>query len=125
MGYENRIYVINVFRHSSNRETDYLNYGERIAVFDLGKSIPEYMVKKFFKTPVDFTIYEDDGNTRITEDMYGKKLASADIKEFINYLENYEEIEKRNNPLIPPFLAALKIYVSQNWRELQVVHYGY
>lgn len=113
MGYESRIYVVNV-----NKLT---NFGEAIARFDLSKISLAFSY--LFKNPVDFDFYAEDGNTKIEADNYGEKLKSASTQDVIEWLETKgREIHCRR---IEPLIGLLKGFDLSEWEDLRVVHYGY
>lgn len=120
MGYESRVYVMNVYR-----DFDILGkpYAERIAVFDLSCMGCDSRWTQLFQTPVDFAVFSPDGEEPLEEDNYGDKLMSASIVDVISCLEDLETTEHYRR--IPPLLALLKGFEPSEWNDLQVVHYGY
>lgn len=113
MGYESRIYVVNVNESTS--------YGQVIARFDLSNA--GFNFSYLFKKQVDFDFYADDGNTKIKTDNYGEKLKSASIQDVIEWLETKgREIHYRR---IEPLIGLLKGFDLSEWEDLRVVHYGY
>lgn len=120
MGYESRIYVMNVHKGYSICGKP---YAERIAVFDLCCMGSERRWEKLFQTPVDYDIYATDGNTVLSEDNYGDSLMSASLADVISCLEELET--KEHYRRIPPLLNMLKGFDPAEWDQLQCVHYGY
>ena len=113
MGYESRIYVVNVNKS--------ISYGEVIARFDLSKIGNGF--SDLFKNPVDFHFYAEDGDTIITKDSYGDEVKTASIQDVIEWLETKgREIHYRR---IEPLIGLLKGFDFAEWEDLRVVHYGY
>lgn len=120
MGYESRIYVMNVHRNLPILDKP---YAERIAVFDLSCMGYDPRWTNLFQTPVDYNIYALDGNTILSEDNYGDSLKSASIADVIACLEEMET--KEHYRRIPPLLGMLKGFDPAEWDDLQCVHFGY
>jgi hypothetical protein len=110
MGYESRIYVWD--RHKE------LDFSERIAMFNLCK-MGDFC--SIFDKKIDFTIYAEDGNTKIEEDYYGDALTYTSLVSVIDYLEKQDKSYRR----ITPCLNMLKGFNEYEWEDLIVVHFGY
>ena len=122
MAYESRIYIVDV-HHLGEAKSGPVIYAERIAAFDLSAMGYSNGWKELFSKPVDYSIYAEDGDTKITEDRYGERLGCADLGKVIDWLE---AAEKRNHyRRIPPALGLLKGFDTSQWGNLQVVHFGY
>lgn len=116
MGYESKLYIVERSEH------DNFILGEVIATYDLCKMMFDGW-RELFKTPIDFTIYADDGNTHITEDWYGDVLKYApfeDVKEYIGNL-----MKKNDYRRLAPFYGLLNGFDESKWRQLVVVHFGH
>lgn len=124
MGYESRIYIVEVNRDKNNNK---VTYAENIAAFNLCCMGYSNGWCELFKTPIDYDLYTDSG--KITKDCYGEHLKSADIDTVIEWLENYKELEFQGKAEhyrgIDTLLATLKGFNKSAWSELQIVHYGY
>ena len=98
MGYESRVYIVEK-RHIHER--DGRIYSQVIAMFDMGKFY-ELSGPLRNKPETKCYFYADDGDTRITEDRYGKPLNEASVAETIAILEKI--VKKRRR--IPQNLPA-------------------
>ena len=121
MGYESRIYIVNKSKGLSETEP----WGEIVAVFNMCKYPPiaDFMSEQ---PATDCYIYADDGNTRITEDRYGKPLTEASIASLIKLLEeqlNNGDDYRRTGPLLG-MLQAFNKNVCR-FKNLVALHYGY
>lgn len=67
-------------------------FGDVVASFRLSKT-PIYQEIRNRFSPTDTYFYADDGNTEITEDMYGKPLTEIPIPDLIDILERAESKE--------------------------------
>ena len=119
MGYEVRLYVVDVGRLKDPEYDKY--FANVVATIDLAKcQIP----CRFFNKVTDCYIYSDDGNTEFLEDCYGEPLTEcSDIPGFIEWMkkENGEYPYRR-------FLLAIGLLESicpADWRDLRVLHYGH
>lgn len=124
MGYESRLYIVN---KSSMFNEDKTRYAQIVATFNMCVCPTTYKLQDFPET--DCYIYGDDGNRRILEDNYGRRLTEAEIEDVIDLLE--EDIRKGEKyRRLFPLLATLKVFEEQKrigvWDEnLVVLHYGY
>lgn len=122
MGYESRLYVVD----KSNLYDPNINmvYGEIIAMFNLSKV--NSVASEFSRYPdTDTYIYADDGNTRILEDKYGKKLKEISIDDAIKIIEKAVEENHWSYRRWKPILGLLKGFKKEEWSSLVVLHYGY
>lgn len=116
MGYESKVYIVERSEHE-----DWI-YGEVVATYDLCKVMYDGW-RELFKTPIDFDIFADDGETAIKEDMYGDSLKYApldDVKEYIGVL-----MKKSDYRRLAPFYGLLNGFDESKWRQLVVVHFGH
>ena len=116
MGYESKVYIVERSEHET-----YV-YGEVVATYDLCKVMYDGW-RELFKTPIDFDIFADDGETAIKEDMYGDSLKYApldDVKEYIGGL-----MKKSDYRRLAPFYGLLNGFDESKWRQLVVVHFGH
>ena len=120
MGYESKFYVV----EKSTIENGGKIWGEVIAMFDMSKLGCETLreIKEF--APTNTYIYADDGNTRITEDMYGDELIEIPIPDMITILKGMTEREPGYRR-IKPFKKMLKGFNKEKWKDVVVLHYGY
>lgn len=117
MGYENRLYIVEKYRHS--------DYAEIIARYDCSEMWSKNECEKLFDKPFKGTIYMDDGDEPIKEDWYGDSLKYAEFPDVIEWLEN--EIKKNDYRRLSPLLSLLKGFDLSKWGdgEMQIVHFGY
>ena len=123
MGYESRLYVV---EKSTLTEDNGLRYAYIVATFNMCVCPVTYNLRNNPET--DCYFYEDNGDTRVFEDRYGKPLTETTISDVVLMLEeaiNSGEDYRRLFPL----LAALKEFkrLSDNgkWENLVVLLYGY
>ena len=122
MGYESRIYIVN---KSKVLPEEPMVWGEIIAVFNMCKYPPiaDFMAQQ---PATDCYVYADDGNTRITEDRYGKPLTETSVASLVKLLEeqlNHGDSYRRIGPLLG-MLQEFRI-VEYKFENLVVLHYGY
>lgn len=118
MGYESRVFVINVNRHND----DWI-YGEKIADIRMSKM---GNFRDIFKQPIDYKIYVDSGDIDVDEDCYGDHLCYTDIDTVVEWLETVPKNEGWDDyRRIKPLIGLLKGFNKEEWKELQVVHYEY
>ena len=126
MGYESRLYVIEKSNSAPLRSDDFprpMYWGEVIAVFNLCK-LEDNVSAKFRNYPsTDAYIYASDGNTHITEDLYGDPLTEIPVTEAIRILE--EAAARDNYRRFSPCIQLLKGFDQKRWDALVVLHYGY
>ena len=126
MGYESKLFIVNTkkrcvgFPNKQGKE-----YAQIIATFDVCK-FP--MFQRLFTKETNYFIYADDGNTEITEDLYGKPLTEASVQEVIDCLNNFKVddesyYQRRIIPLLD-LLQACRDNESE-WDGLAVLHYGH
>lgn len=125
MGYESRIYVIDVHREKKKGHKDYgkVRYAEKIVTFNLSCMGYTNGWKNLFNKPIDYKIYADNGDETFDTDRYGERLKSADLGEVIHWLETRGNDQHYRR--IAPVLGMLKGFDISEWDELQIVHYGY
>lgn len=126
MGYESKVYII-----SKRKDSD---FGEVIAMFDC--CCMKHGFTDLFRTPINFTCYQYDGNTKIEKDGYGEICKYTDIHEVIQWLKHEIEYEKESTCAIyrrlKPLYELLKAFDNNDWMgvynnvfEMLVLHYGY
>lgn len=116
MGYESRVYLVEVHRHR-----EYV-YGERIAEVRMCKMNDENWLNLFTK-PIDYKLYMDDGNTEFDTDSYGDHLTACPIADAIAYLEEKMKTDSyRRLPLLYGLHAGIN---PEQWGHLELVHFGY
>lgn len=122
MGYESRIYVVNVHRGLKIGESVIPTFAEKICSFNL--SCMKHSFYQLFKTETDYKLFMDDGNTEFCEDKYGEHIKSASMDAVIEYLK--EQISSGDNyRRLSPVLSLLEGFNRSVWDCLEVVHYGY
>lgn len=126
MGYESKLYIV---EKGYKIEGEEKVYSSPIIVYDLCKF---YDVSDFMREQpqTDAFFYMDDGNTEVTEDMYGEPLTECELTKFLTFMKgimsNPYNINYRR---IPPLMAILETLAKQLqegvWRNLYVLHFGY
>lgn len=122
MGYESRIYVVNV-THGWLEDVDGedMFYAETIAKFNLCV-VPEVAdkMRKYY----DSNIYILEGDERVFEDCYGDRLPVIPIGDAIQIIED-AMAEDDYYRRYAPCLEMLKAFNPEDWEDLKVLHYGY
>lgn len=122
MGYESRIYVVNVCKTESLITGENIfTYADIVAVVNMSKMSSEF--HKLFLDKIDYTIFAEDGDKDTNKDRYGDIIKSADIQDVIEWLES--EIERDDYRRLKPLLGLLKGFNREEWENLKVLHYGY
>jgi len=125
MGYEHKLIVVDVCENMPETVNGKRYFwGEKVATIEMG-SVPAFF-PLFDKTPTDCFYYADDGETIITEDMYGKPLGMASVEDVIKTVE--KEIEEGGDPNYrrwKPLLGLLKGFDLSQWRNLVVLRFGH
>lgn len=123
MGYESRVYIVDVSQHISPNGNVW-TYADHIARFDMavmGSMRDGYHFKDIFKMPVDFTFY--DGDEMLTEDKYGDPLKYCGLPKLLAALkEMYEDDHYRR---LPPLIGFIEGINPDDWDSLIAIHYGY
>lgn len=114
MGYESKLIIVD--RHVW--DSGYA-FAEMIAEFRMC-CLP-WNHREIFKTPIDFDLYV--GCEAVRKDCYGEHCKMAKPEVVVDALEKMarEEDYRRYNPII----QMLKGFDSNQWEDLEVVHYGY
>lgn len=126
MGYESRLFVV-----EKHTDLPILNdgfprtvfWGEVIAVFNLCSLCGDSSAK-FRKYPnTNAYIYAADGDTLITEDLYGDPLTEIPVPDAIRILEEAAALDDYRRSA--PCIQLLKGFDLKQWHNLVVLHYGY
>ena len=116
MGYESRVYLVNVHRHEN------WVWAETIAEVRMAKMYDNVWYKLFAKD-IDYTLTADDGNTSFDTDMYGEHLKSCPVGDAITHLEERMETDSyRRLRLLYGLLTGIE---PDKWGDLELVHFGY
>ena len=116
MAYESKVYIVEVNRHSS------FIYAELIAEVRLS-NMGNNGWRELFTTDIDYKLYMDDGNTQFDTDRYGEHLKSCSVSKVVEWLE--KEMQHSNYRRLPILYGLLKGFLPEQWKNLEVVHYGY
>lgn len=117
MGYESRVFVVNVTRG------DRYDFAEKVAEVDMSKMGYNNGWRELFTREIDYKLFMDDGNTEFDEDKYGEHLKAAPVERVLEWLKEYMKKDKyRRLPLLYGLLKGIK---EKQWDEIEVVHYGY
>jgi len=124
MGYDSRLYLI---RKTDSVENEEFKYAEKMVIYEMCVFPPFQILFNESCPKTEYAIYEDDGETLITEDKYGKPLRERKLIDVINCLERQIEVNNDSYKRIKPLLALLKEYnaVQDGWYKLAVLHYGH
>ena len=79
--------------------------------------------RELFTKDIDYKLYMDDGNTMFDTDCYGDHLKSCTIDKVAGWLE--KEMQNTNYRRLPILYGLLKGFSPEQWKNLEVVHYGY
>ena len=120
MGYESKLIVID--------KTDIFNndlhmiFSMRIATFDLC-NVPSIArdVRNYPNTNAYF--YADDGNTRVTEDLYGEPLKEVPVPDMIKILEKAAICDSYRR--YAPCIQMLRGFDLSQWGNIVVLHFGH
>lgn len=125
MGYESKVYIVNVFSHNDVLldGTIRKGYGEIVAMVDMCKMGYNNGWKELFTKPIDYEIYAENGDESTGEDKYGDSIKSGDLTKIIAWLEYQIKIDDYRR--LKPLLAILKAFDPDEWKDLQILHYGY
>lgn len=117
MGYECKAYVVDVSHIGS------LSWANVVSMFDLCAIGYEHLNSylAMFKKDVDYDLYIND--EKIAEDCYGDHLKSAKVEDLVAWLE--EVVKKDNYRRFRPYLGLLKGFDPNEWKHLEVIHFGY
>lgn len=115
MGYESRLYIVNV------NDND-CGHAECIAAVNM--SCMEIGFRNLFKLPVSFEMWAMDSHDdeQISHDRYGENVTAAEISDVITYLKKSMHSQYRR---LRPLLGLLEGFDQCQWNHLLVVHYGY
>jgi len=120
MGYESKLIVVKKF------EFDASSLGETIAELNLSGMPNEFFpIAEHFENEIEKPVFVGHGinGMEISEDCYGKILRYTSVEKVLKVLyaceakEHYRRTEMAIN--------FLKSFLSKEWGEIVVVHYGY
>ena len=124
MGYESRLYIVNVRRDTVNEP-----FAEVIGTVDLSKMFEDF--PRIFTTPIDYDVAVDlvtrPGEMMFTnKDRYGDHMKSASAEVVAAYLEN-AVAHKPYYRRIQPALDIVRAFIGKKnvWDAIEVVHYRY
>ena len=117
MGYESRLYIMEV---NDRRKSTHASF---IARVDMAKVGSENGFYKLFDGELRYTIYSEDGNTELTKDLYGERPTVAPLERVIEWLEN--EMKTSTYRRFKPLYELLKALNTEQWGNIEVVHFGY
>mgnify|MGYP003288399648 CR=1 FL=1 len=120
MGYESKLIIVDHYEYPIEDSGN--SWAEVISIINLCKAgIP---VSEFFRESNCYIYFDGDGNTQVTEDMYGDQLTECtDVAGLLNWLKaQYAESEYRRFAVA---IALIEACYNQKWKNLKVLHYGY
>lgn len=119
MAYESKVYIVDVHRNGNE-----ITYAERIAEVRLSCMGNGNGWRELFSRDIDYTLYEDDGNTAFDEDRYGDHLKACSIETVTEWLE--KEMACSDYRRLSILYGLLKSFNPEQWgTNLEVVHFGY
>ena len=123
MGYESRIYVVNVSRLKAPKTKEEYTFCNVIAEMNMSCMVGSF--HRLFDKPIDFKVFICDsrGEIETDKDCYGDKIKYGDINAVITWLEKATTTD--NYRRLKPLLGLLKGFDPNEWDELKVLHYGY
>lgn len=119
MGYDSRVFVVEVNQYNS---IDMEPYAEIIAMVNMCNMGYGNGWLELFKTPVNYGLYLNENETSDT-DKYGDHLRSATVEDVIGWLE--KEVKTEDYRRLWPLLSLLRGFNRNQWKDIQIVHYGY
>ena len=118
MGYESKLVVVQKW---SFQDTDSL--GETIAELNLSKMGNDFFpINETFENEMNGKYIYLDGE-EVTEDKYGDKLRYTSVEKLLKVLYKCESNEHYRRTELA--INTLKTFLSKDWGEIVVVHYGY
>lgn len=117
MGYESRLYIMEV------NEQPEIYGASLIARVDMAKVGSENGFYKLFDGELRYTIYSEDDYAELTEDLYGERPTVAPLERVIEWLEN--EMKTSSYRRFKVLYALLKALDTEQWGNIEVVHFGY
>lgn len=120
MGYEHKLIIVD--QHDSITDDSGHSWAEVISILNLCKA--DIPVREFFRESNCYIYFDGDGNTQVTEDMYGDKLTECiDVPKFLDWLKaQYAESQYRRFAVA---IALIEACYKQPWKKLKILHYGY
>lgn len=120
MGYEHKLIIVDQYGSITD---DHGNcWAEVISILNLCKA--DIPVSEFFRESNCYIYFDGDGNTQVTEDMYGDQLTECiDVPKFLKWLKSqYAEDHYRRYAVAIELIEAC---YKQKWHNLKILHYGY
>ena len=121
MGYESRVIIVD--RNEVERK-DGISYVWAETIADVKMSSMYNGFTELFDKEVDYEIFIDNIDESTKTDKYGKVMTYTDCKTVINYLEKLIT-NGENYRRLTVLLGLLRGFNEEEWRDIQVVHYGY
>lgn len=117
MGYESKLVVVKKWNYDSGN-----SFGETIAELNLcGMGNEFFPIEKNFENEIDRPIYMN--NEEVTTDKYGKVLRYTSVENLLKVLYKCEAEEHYRRTELA--INTLKSFLSKDWENIVVVHYGY
>lgn len=116
MGYESKLVVVQRF------DFDYTSFGNTIVTINLsGMPSTFFPIDKTFENELDKPIFIE--GKEVLEDCYGEKLRYTSVEKLLQTLHECEVKEHYRRTELA--INVLKSFVSKDWDNIVVVHYGY
>ena len=121
MGYESKLIIV---RKYSSLDTN--SFGETIAEINLSGMPNEFFpINQTFENEIEEPVFVGLGinGMEISEDCYGKKLRYTSVEKLLKVLYTCEAKEHYRRTEMA--INFLKSFLSKDWDDVVVVHYGY
>lgn len=117
MGYESKLIVVQKWSFD-----DASSFGDTIAELNLSKMGNSFFpIDETFENEIEKPIYLN--GREVIEDCYGKKLHYTSVEKLLKVLYKCEAEEHYRRTELA--INALKTFLSKDWNDVVVVHYGY
>lgn len=118
MGYESKLVVVQKWNFEGDN-----TFGNTIVELNLsGMPNTFFPIEKTFENECEKAVYLGNYG-EVTEDCYGKKLRYTSVEKLLKVLEECEDEEHYRR--IELAINTLKTFLSKDWDNIAVVHYGY
>lgn len=118
MGYESKLIVVNKYSFENARAI-----GETVAELNLAEMGSSFFpIKKTFENEIEKPVYIGDWG-EVTEDKYGDRLRYTTAEKLLKVLYKCEVEEHYRRTELA--INTLKTFLSKDWENIIIVHYGY
>ena len=118
MGYESKLVVVEKWSAPNT-----ISMGETVLELNLaGMPNAFYPINETFENEIEAPVFMGDFGS-VTEDKYGKKLRYTSVEKLLKVLYKCESEEHYRRTELA--INTLKSFISKDWDDVIVVHYGY